>query len=104
MHDARLSFDQIPWDSPAPGLRTKAIARGGKRFRLGEFGTDFVEPDCCTRGHAGVVLRGAIDLDVAGTAVTFRAGDAIFIPAGEPTRHRHRATLETATLFLVEEG
>jgi quercetin dioxygenase-like cupin family protein len=103
MHDCLLPFDDLPWESPAPGLRTKEIARGGKRFRLIELGAGFVEPDWCRKGHAGVVLQGAFELDVDGTAVTFRAGDGISVPAGERTRHRHRATLETATLFVVEE-
>jgi len=94
----------LPLSAGVEEWRRATQGTGVLMFRLVQFGTEFVEPDWCTRGHAGVVLRGAIDLDVAGTAVTFRAGDGIFIPAGERTRHRHRATLETATLFLVEEA
>ena len=103
MHDCLLSFDGVAWESPAPGLRTKEITRGGKRYRLIEFGSGFVEPDWCRKGHAGVVLHGAFELNIDGTPVTFRAGDGIAIAGGEGTRHRHRATLETATLFVVEE-
>jgi len=99
-----LAFARIPWESPAPGLRTKAVVRAGKKLRLVEFGLDFVEPEWCTRGHAGIVLEGSLELDVAGNVVGFQAGDGLLIPAGEATRHRHHATRRTATLFLVEEA
>ena len=99
-----IAFEEIAWESPAPGLRTKAVVHGGQKLRLVEFGRDFVEPDWCTRGHAGLVLEGAIDIDVGGTVLRFRAGEGLFIPAGEAHRHRHHATLARARLFLVEEA
>jgi Cupin domain len=98
-----IAFDEIAWLTVAPGLRTKTVVHGGRKLRLVELGRDFVEPDWCTRGHAGLVLEGAIDIDVAGTVLRFRAGDGLFIPAGEEHHHRHHATLATARLFLVEE-
>jgi quercetin dioxygenase-like cupin family protein len=98
-----IVFRDIPWESPAPGLETKTVVQGDKRLRLVQFGRDFVEPEWCTRGHAGFMLEGAIEVDIDGTVVRYQAGDGLLIPAGEATRHRHHATLRPATLFLVED-
>jgi cupin domain len=105
MDAATVSFawDAIAWETPAPGLRTKTVVRGGKKLRLAEFGEEFVEPDWCTRGHMGLVLEGEMELNVDGRMVRLRAGDAVMIPGGEQHRHRHQATIQTTRLFLVEE-
>jgi hypothetical protein len=101
--EVSFAFETIAWETPAPGLRTKTVARGGKKLRLVEFGADFVEPDWCTRGHAGLVLEGEMDLNVDGQVVRLCAGDALMLPGGEQHRHRHHATIKTTRLFLVEE-
>ena len=104
--DAAVSFafDAIAWETPAPGLRTRTVVRGGKKLRLVEFGAAFVEPDWCTRGHAGLVLEGEMELNVDGRIVKLRAGDALMLPAGAAHRHKHHATIATTRLFLVEEA
>ncbi len=98
-----FAFEAIAWETPAPGLRTKTVMRGDKKLRLVEFGAGFVEPEWCTRGHAGLVLAGEMELNVDGSVVRLRAGDALVVPGGEEHRHRHHATIETTRLFLVEE-
>jgi quercetin dioxygenase-like cupin family protein len=98
-----FAFESIAWETPAPGVRTKTVVRGGKKLRLVEFGAEFVEPEWCTRGHAGLVLEGEMDLNVDGRVVRLRAGDALLVPCGEQHRHRHHATIATTRLFLVEE-
>jgi len=105
MDAAAVSFawDAIAWETPAPGVRTKTVVRGGKKLRLVEFGRDFVEPEWCTRGHAGLVLEGEMDLNVDGNIVKLRAGDAVMLPGGAEHRHKHHATIATTRLFLVEE-
>ena len=99
---AAISFAQIAWQSPAPGVRTKTAIRGDTKLRMVEFSADFVEPEWCTRGHAGLVLQGEMELDLDGAIIRFRAGDALAIPSGEAHRHRHHATIATTLLFLVE--
>jgi quercetin dioxygenase-like cupin family protein len=105
MDAAAVSFawDAIAWETPAPGVRTKTVVRGGKKLRLVEFGRDFVEPEWCTRGHAGLVLEGEMDLNVDGSIVKLRAGDAVMLPGGAEHRHKHHATIAPTRLFLVEE-
>lgn len=95
-----ISLEQLPWRDLAPGLREKAYETEARRFRLAEFSESFQEPDWCEKGHAGYVLSGAIVVNMNGTEVRFGKGDAVNIPAG--LRHKHVATIETATLFLVE--
>ena len=105
MDAAAVSFawDAIAWETSTPGVRTKTVVRGGKKLRLVEFGRDFVEPEWCTRGHAGLVLEGEMDLNVDGSIVKLRAGDAVMLPGGAEHRHKHHATIATTRLFLVEE-
>jgi quercetin dioxygenase-like cupin family protein len=98
-----FAFDAIAWETPAPGVRSKAVVRGGKKLRLVEFSAEFVEPEWCTDGHAGLVLEGEMELDVDGRVVRLRAGDALMVPSGETHRHRHHATIATTRLFLVED-
>jgi len=33
-----VAWDAIAWETPAPGLRTKAVVRGSKKARLVELG------------------------------------------------------------------
>ncbi len=99
-HGFGASLEQLPWRQLAPGLREKAYETQTQRFRLVEFAESFQEPDWCDKGHAGYVLSGAIVVNMNGTEVTFGKGDAVNIPAG--VLHRHVATIEIATLFLVE--
>jgi quercetin dioxygenase-like cupin family protein len=98
-----VAWGAIPWEAGAPGVRSKTVVRGGKKLRLVEFTSAFVEPDWCTRGHAGLVLEGEMELNVDGRVVRLRAGDALMVPSGEAHRHRHHGTIATTRLFLVEE-
>lgn len=90
----------MPWSDVAPGLRQKACDFGGNRFRIVEFSQDFVEPDWCLKGHDGYILSGEIIVNIDGELTSFGQGQAIHLPAG--LRHRHHATVSTATLFLIE--
>jgi hypothetical protein len=105
MDAAAVSFawDAIAWETPAPGVRTKTVVRGGRQLRLVEFSAELVEPDGCTRGHAGLVLEGERELNVDGHVIRLRAGEALMVPSGPEHRHRHHATIATTRLFLVEE-
>jgi quercetin dioxygenase-like cupin family protein len=98
-----VDFAALPWLSPAPGVRQKSFTQGRTRLRLVEFTDAFVEPEWCRHGHLGYVLSGEFAIDFNGTVHTFRAGDALVIPAGEAHQHRHHATPKPAKLFLVEE-
>ena len=105
MSDHLIEFKNMRWERPAPGVRHKAYVRGGQRIRLVEFSEGFTEPDWCTRGHIGYVLDGQISIDFNSEAIDFNAGDGMFIPEGEESRHIGRvAGGEKALVIPFEEA
>jgi quercetin dioxygenase-like cupin family protein len=98
----RVDFESLPWQQPAPGVRFKAYDQDGHRLRLAEFSKDFVEPDWCTKAHIGCVLEGEMQVDFHGRAVTFRAGDGLFIPPGSEHGHKAKVLSEHVRVILVE--
>ena len=104
MSDHLIKFENMRWESPAPGVRHKAYVRGNQRIRLVEFSEEFIEPDWCTGGHIGYVLEGRISIDFNGEVIDFKSGDGIFIPKGEEHKHIGRvARGEKALVILFEE-
>jgi len=93
----------MPWNTPAPGVRSKVYKQGGRQLRLVEFSKEFIEPDWCMKGHIGCVLDGELEINFSGELITFKAGDGVFIPAGEEGKHMARALTDTATLLLIED-
>ncbi|MCK5114644.1 MAG: cupin domain-containing protein [Phycisphaerae bacterium] len=99
----KIDFEAMPWESPAPGVRSKVFEQSGKRLRLAEFTPDFVEADWCLQGHTGYVLEGQVEIDFDGKVVLYNAGDSILIPAGEKHKHKARVLSEVVKIFLVED-
>ncbi len=104
MEDCRVDFKKIPWENPAPGARFKAFRNNDQQLRLVEFSKEFEEPDWCTRGHVGYVLEGHMEIDFSGKWVTFKAGDGVFIPAGDTHKHKAKVVSERVRLILVEDS
>jgi quercetin dioxygenase-like cupin family protein len=99
----KVDFGSIPWERPATGVRSKTYEQDGRRLRLAEFAKDFVEPDWCAQGHIGYVLEGVMEVDFHGKAVTFRAGDGVFIPPGSAHGHKARVLTDSVRVVLVED-
>ena len=98
----RVEFEEMPWEEPAPGVRFKAICREGRKLRVVEFTSDFVEEDWCSKGHIGYVLEGALEVSFPHMTARFSAGDGIFILGGDAEKHKARVVGEKAILILVE--
>ena len=99
-----IEFEDIAWESPAPGVRYKAYIRGDHKVRLVEFSEGFREENWCTKGHIGYVLEGRFSIDFNGKEIPFKAGDGIFIPEGEENKHKAQSIKgEKALLILFEE-
>jgi quercetin dioxygenase-like cupin family protein len=104
MDDYLIDFESMDWESPAPGVRYKAYIRGDHKVRLVEFSEGFREENWCTKGHIGYVLEGRFSIDFNGKEIPFKAGDGIFIPEGEESKHKAKSIKgEKALLILFEE-
>jgi len=100
----RVDFDQIAWEPGPPGCRFKVALHGTRQLRLLEFTRAFVEPDWCTRAHAGIVLEGELEVDFRGRIERYRRGDGLLIPAGMEFGHKASAISESVLLFIVEDA
>jgi hypothetical protein len=97
----KILFDALPWNEVADGLRYKAFQCGTKRLRLLEHSQQFIEPDWCEKGHAGLVLQGELEIDFQGDTVIFSEGNGLFIPVGK--KHKGRPITPSVLIFLVED-
>jgi len=98
----KINWDELAWETVAPGARQKFAVREGIQLRLVEFTEDFVETDWCRKRHVGTVVSGVCMIDFADHSQMFAAGDGLFILGGEAEKHRARVPLGTACLLLVE--
>ena len=103
MSEAKINFPLISWDGAGVGVRTKVVARDGKRLRLVEFTEAFVEHEWCLKGHAGYVLGGELEILFADRIERFAAGDGIMIAGGQEDRHKAKALGSSVRLILVED-
>ena len=101
MGPRRIDFKTMSWGSPAAGVRFKAYEHNGRRLRLAEFTSQFVEPDWCTKGHIGYVLEGQMEIDFDGKVIVFGPGDGLFIRPGD--KHKAKVTTDIVKVILVED-
>ncbi len=99
----KIDFASMEWNTHAAGVRMKVHKEGGRQVRLVEFTKDFVETDWCTRGHAGYLLEGSMEINFGGFVEAFKPGDGVFIPSGPEHKHIARVLTEKAVLILIEE-
>lgn len=105
MKNLLVRFDELPWSSPMPWIRKKEIVINEQKLRLVEFSEDFVEADWCLKGHMGYIIEGQLLLDFNGTKVHYKKGDGVFIPEGEPTKHKVNIEKgKKALIFLIEKA
>ena len=93
----------MDWESPQPGVRYKKYTYDNKQIRLVEFDNTFVEQLWCLIGHIGFVIEGEIEIDFNGQIISYKPGNAIFIPVGEENKHKLKVVSDKAILFLVED-
>jgi hypothetical protein len=99
----RVEWDAYPWISPLPGARFKVCEQNGRKLRFVEFTRAFEEPDWCRKGHMGYVLEGEGELQFSGQTLRLRAGDGIFIPAGDEHKHLLHVLSDCFRCVLVED-
>jgi hypothetical protein len=105
MDDNRILFRDMPWETPAPGVRYKSVNRKGQRLRLVEFSDAFVEREWCKKGHIGYVLDGELSINYIGKSIKYNPGDGIFIEEGEESKHKAIIPKgKKALIILVEKA
>jgi hypothetical protein len=102
MDPYRIDFKEMPWDAPAVGVRFKVHEQSGRKLRLAEFTREFVEHQWCTKGHIGYVLQGQMEIDFGDRVITLAEGDGLFIPPGEPHKHKATVLTDSVRVILVE--
>jgi hypothetical protein len=102
--ESLADFDLIDWQAPAPGVRFKAICRGGVQLRVVEFSREFIEIEWCEKKHFGFVLSGELKIEFPTEAVVFRQGQGLMLPGGVGSKHKASAVTPSVTLFLVEDA
>src|SRR5262245_35135975 len=103
MHQFKVDFDSIDWQSSRNGARFKLFRKASRQLRLVEFTTGEVDPNWCSQGHIGLVLAGSLEIDFGGKVVSFEEGDGIFIPSGPSCAHKARSIAPGTRLVVVEE-
>jgi quercetin dioxygenase-like cupin family protein len=103
MSDCRVDFGSMEWQEIRPGARHKRFSDGTRQLRLVEFSSGDVDPHWCDQGHIGLVLSGALEIEVDGSVVRYAEGDGIFIPSGSATAHRARSIAPGTRLVMVED-
>ena len=104
MSKFKIDFDSLDWQSLLPGARAKVYRDGAKQIRLVEFTSAFVEPQWCEKGHIGVVLSGALEIDFRGEIISYPEGSGIFITPGSSSAHKARSATPVVRLVLVEDA
>ena len=101
MADYKVDFTSLAWETAMPGLRFKAVKRGGKQLRLVEY-TKAMEPHWCEKGHIGYVLEGQFEIAFEDQTAVFNPGDGIFIPPGPEHKHMGQALTDVVRVIMVE--
>jgi quercetin dioxygenase-like cupin family protein len=96
---ARVPLPGLPWTRGPHPLERKKTSPGSP-ITLIEFAPGFEDPHWCSRGHAGYVLSGSLELVLEDRGETLTAGEAFSLDPG--TRHRARNPGgEPVVLFLA---
>ncbi len=104
MHNNKIHFEHIEWETPSAGVKQKIFSKGNQRIRLLRFYEDFIEVDWCTKGHIGYVTDGEMTVDFDGKIVSYKKGSGLWIEEGHENKHKVIiAKGKMAELILVED-
>jgi len=98
-----LNFDTLEWAISGKHARYKEIRNRAQIAQLIEL-TKGYSMEGCTKGHAGMVLKGSVRVEFKDSVEIFRAGDAFMIEKGPRNEHKLIANEEGATILLFNEA
>jgi len=99
----KVDFHQLKWESPLPGVRHKYLIQNDVKLRLVEYTPD-MPAHWCENGHYGYLLEGKMEIEYADEKIIYQPGEGLFIPDGEPHRHRAWVLTKKAVVFFVEKA
>jgi hypothetical protein len=102
MNQYRITFTNVDWESPIPGVRHKVVVESDVKLRLVEFYPERA-PHGCTVGHFGQILEGTFEIEFNDSKQVFEDGDGVMIPAGEEHRHRAKVLTDVVRAIFVEK-
>jgi len=95
----KLKFDELEWQEPDTGIRTKSFESSSKQIRLIELTNEFSHPHWCEAGHIGYVLEGVLEIEFESKVESYNSGDVIFIPDG--AEHKHRPSCKSGLVSFI---
>ena len=99
----KIRFEEIEWESKTPGQRFKKHAQNGQQIRLVELTPEFEEANWCSKGHAGFVLAGVLELEFENETLIYREGDGFYMAEGAADHHKARALTPIVRFVLFEK-
>lgn len=98
-----LNFDSMEWVMSGKHARYKEVRNKAQVAQLIELTKGYIM-EGCTKGHAGMVLKGSVRVEFKDSVENFRAGDAFMIEKGARDEHKMIANDEGATILLFNEA
>jgi quercetin dioxygenase-like cupin family protein len=100
----KIVFDDHEWFEAGDGMRYKRIQLGDTQVRLVEWDKAMVHANWCFKGHIAYVIKGDVEIDIAGKVFRYGPGDVFIVPEGEEHRHRPKVLTEKMQFFSVEKA
>lgn len=99
MHTQTM-FNDLPWTQVTDLVRQKSTDVDDKTVRLLELQDGFEESQWCYKGHIGIVVSGAIEVEYEDHKHTYYAGDVMLLP----TAVGHKAKSSGKTMLFLVDG
>ena len=101
MLEHKINFNNIDWEIPIKGVKSKIYKYGDKQLRLVEYTKD-MPPHWCEKGHYGLILEGELEIEFTNEKLIYKKGNGVFIPGGAEHKHKGRAITDTVKVIFVE--
>lgn len=98
----KINFEDLNWENPIKGVKSKTYKYEGKQLRLVVY-TKEMPPHWCEKGHYGLILEGEFEIEFENETQIFRKGDGVFIPDGEQHKHKAKVLSESVKVIFVED-
>lgn len=98
----QVKFDDLEWEHPFEGVKSKTYKHGDSQLRLVVYSKE-MPIHWCEKGHYGYILEGRFEIEYSDRMEVYQAGDGVFIPDGEEHRHRAKVLTEFVKAIFVEK-